>query len=359
MSGIAVRGWGAVSPAGWGVTPMRAALERGEPLPAKPLAWPGREQSLAVREVPAPSPRPAFLGHPRLRRASPITHYSAAAAVEALEGAGFTLPNPPERLGLIVCILAGCVQYSDRFFGETLKDPATASPMLFPETVFNAPASHVAALLGRPPATCTMLGDAATFPQGLALAAEWLQERRVDGCLVVGAEETNWVLASALWYFDKGAVLGGGAGALYLELAGRNPAGVELSLITDPQVYSTRQIRSAAACRMRRDLPSEVADELLCDSRRNQSRSDAAETEAWRDWAGPRLSPKKVLGDGLMASGAWQCVAACDALAGGRYPAANVSVVGANQQAIGARFVRSEMPASNSRPAPGAEPNLP
>ena len=56
----------------------------------------------------------------------------------------------------------------------------------------------------------------------------------------------------------------------------------------------------------------------------------------------PALSPKRILGEGLMAAAAWQCVAACDAVAGGRFAAANVSLVGSNQQAIGARFVRAD-----------------
>ena len=41
-----------------------------------------------------------------------------------------------------------------------------------------------------------------------------------------------------------------------------------------------------------------------------------------------------------MAAAAWQCVAACDAVAEGRSAAANVSLVGGSQQSIGARFVR-------------------
>jgi len=39
---------------------------------------------------------------------------------------------------------------------------------------------------------------------------------------------------------------------------------------------------------------------------------------------------------------AWQSILACDALRRGQFDAANVSVVGTNQQAIGARFVRTE-----------------
>jgi hypothetical protein len=42
-----------------------------------------------------------------------------------------------------------------------------------------------------------------------------------------------------------------------------------------------------------------------------------------------------------MAAAAWQTVAACDRVAGGAAPSAMVSIVGCNQQAIGARFIRA------------------
>jgi hypothetical protein len=45
-----------------------------------------------------------------------------------------------------------------------------------------------------------------------------------------------------------------------------------------------------------------------------------------------------------MAGAAWQCVAACEAVASGRFAAANVSLVGSNQQAIGARFAVAGAP---------------
>ena len=67
-------------------------------------------------------------------------------------------------------------------------------------------------------------------------------------------------------------------------------------------------------------------------------RLDSAEVEAWKDWSGARISPKTILGEGLMAAAAWQCVSAIDAIREKRYDAANVSVVGCNQQAIGTQF---------------------
>src|ERR1035438_10529201 len=192
MSRVFVCGLGAVSPAGWNVAAMRAALARGEPLAVQSLERPGWEKPLRARLVPPPATRLPFLAHPRLRRTSPITHYAVAAALEAVA----TLrPNNEnnQRVGVVVCLQSGCVQYSYRFFEETLKDPATASPLLFPETVFAAPASHVAALLEDTPLVYTLTGDPACFLQGMSLGVQWLQEQRVDACVVVGAEETNWL----------------------------------------------------------------------------------------------------------------------------------------------------------------------
>jgi 3-oxoacyl-(acyl-carrier-protein) synthase len=272
-----------------------------------------------------------------LRRTSPITHYAAAAALEAVKSVQKSHDAHP-RIGIIVCLQSGCVQYSFRFFEETIQDAATASPLLFPETVFAAPASHVAALLENTPLVCTLAGDPSSYLQGLALGIDWLLEDRVDVCLVIGAEEINWLLADALWHFDHRAIVSAGAGALCLSLNPERSPGVELELITDAHPYTTVTNRRLAAKSMRAQMPPESQAEILCDGLNDSPRADAAEACAWADWRGARLSPKRVLGEGLMAAAAWQCVAACDLLATGKFAAANVSLAGANQQAIGVRF---------------------
>jgi hypothetical protein len=342
MSRIFVCGLGAVSPAGWNVAALREALDRGEPLPVQPLERPGGDKSLRARLVPAPATRPGFLAHPRLRRTSPITHYTAAAALDAVAGLR-ALRAEKIRLGLVVCQQAGCVHYSCRFFDEVLKDPATASPLLFPETVYAAPASHVAALLENVTLADTLVGDPASFLQGAALGIRWLEENTVDACLVIGVEETNWILADALWHLDRPAVITGGAGAICLSLDPALSTGVALETITDVHSYRASTSRTQAAQAMRKQLPASSTVELLCDGLSNSPRTDAAERAAWCDWTGPRVSPKRILGEGLMAGAAWQCVAACDAVAGGKFTAATVSIVGSNQQAIGARFVAADV----------------
>ncbi len=244
------------------------------------------------------------------------------------------------RLGLIVCLQSGCVQYSYRFFREALEDPATASPLLFPETVFAAPTSHIAALLQNTPLVHTLIGDPACFAQGLGLGATWLLERRVDACLVIGSEELNWLRADALWHLEHAAIISAGAAAVCLSRDPGPRPGVELELITDAYTYSQRLDRRQAALAMRSELRGSGEGELLCDGLGDSPRADGPEKAAWTDWAGTRISPKRVLGEGLMAAAAWQCVAACDAVARHRFPSANVSLVGCNQHAIGVKFAR-------------------
>lgn len=342
--GIFIHGIGAVSPAGWSVTALREALARGEPIPTNELAKPGLEKPFRVRQVPVPSPRPAFFAHPRLRRTSPISSYAVSVAVEALGNDAAQVAAGSLRLGVIYCVMTGCINYSRRFYDEVLRDPASASPLVFPETVFNAPASHLAAFLGTTARNYTLVGDPGTFLQGLALAADWLLDGTVDGCLVVGAEEMDWMTPDALQPFTRDIISSEGAGAVYLKAEGRRKNEeliVQLAAVTDSQMFSKNQTRAQAARRMRAELNGADKDGLLCDGLQKLSRVDAAEAGAWRDWHGARLSPKTILGEGSNAASAWQCVAAVDALRQNRYAAACVSVVGLNQQAIGAHFTKA------------------
>jgi hypothetical protein len=294
---------------------LRDALKRNLPLPTQTLARPGWEKPLQVRSVPQPISSPAFFAHPRLRRANSIAQYTVAAALEALGNDVAKIQTGELRLGIVVCVMAGSVNYSRRFYEEVLREPATASPLIFPETVFNAPASHLAAFLGANAASYTLVGDDGTFLQGLALAAQWLEDEKMDACVVVGAEETDWVVADALKLFQRDAIHGAGAGAVLLK---KNSGGaiVELSAVTDSFPFTQTQCRADAARKMRAQLPKYAPDELLC---------------------GGEMG--KILGEAFTASAAWQCVAACDNVRQNNHSAANVGVVGANQQAIGARFL--------------------
>ena len=344
---IFVHGTGAVSPAGWGKKPLLDAMA-GTPLPIKEISRPPTNSPLRVRQVPPPNPKPPWFGHARLRRTSPITQYIVAAGLEAIGADAARVTDGSLRLGVIVSVMSGCVNYSRRFYDETLRDPATASPLVFPETVFNAPGSHIAALLGTNAINYTLVGDPGTFLQALALAADWLSRGDVDGCLVIGAEEIDWLTSHAFRLFHRNIVLSDGAGAVYMRKNKPERMAVKLSAVTDSHLFTPAQSRLNAARETRNQLaeisrppalnpqPSTLSP-LLVDGLQNLPRYDEAEAEVWNDWSSPRLSPKKILGEGLMAAAAWQTVLAIDAVEKGAHSAL-VSVVGTNQQSIGASF---------------------
>jgi 3-oxoacyl-(acyl-carrier-protein) synthase len=345
VSRVFATGFGAVSPAGWAAAPLLAALDSTQPIPCRPLPGSAGHAAMSARTVPTPTNRPAVLAHPRLRRASAISQYAAVAALEALamDTAGHDTVQDPSRLGIIVGVHTGSMRYSIRFYGEALRDPSTASPVLFPETVFNAPASHIAAYLNGAPRTYTLVGDQTVFLQALAVGAQWLLEDRVDRCLVVSAEESDWLMAAALRNFAKTHVHSEGAGAVCLarhsNIATPDNAPVELERITSMHLYSGPNTKHVAARSMRAELPDCAEGELLCDSQTGVPAIDAAEIEAWRDWTGARESVRRITGEALSAATAWQCVRAIQAIRTRRVSSATVSVVGSNEASLGARWI--------------------
>lgn len=347
---ITIAGIGAVSSAGWGVEALWNAARSGELLPAESLPHPSGNPDLAraARRVPKPDPRPAFLAHPRLRRASVISHFAAAAALEAMGPDGLDrLKNDPaagSRTGIICSLLNGSVNYSARFHGEVLKDPSTASPMLFPETVFNAPASHVATLLGITAPVTTVLGDTAQFFPAVEMAVQWLLDGIVDRCLVIGAEEADWLTAEALALLAPDAVLSEGAGALLLEKNGPGPL---LAAVYGP--VPIQNSRAGAAGELFREFTpdgvfrgsgKERESILIITDLCGDAATDAP-TAAALAAAAPEMAawhPRMILGESLGAAAALQSVLAVRALAEGLCQQALATATGGNMQAAAVRI---------------------
>ncbi len=319
MNRVYVHGWGAVSPAGWGCGSLVDALNAGVALTTTPTAGPNGAM-LPGRRVPTPTPRPAWMAQARLRRSSLISQFTVGAVLEALAQAEAGPAGPIERarLGVVFNVFGGSVIYSRRFFEEVLVNPAQASPLLFPETVFNAPASHLAAVLGSRAPNHTLVSDQSGFLQGLSVAADWLADGNLEACVVVGAEEWDWSVAVAARLFDRASTLGEGAGALVLR---RAPGPVELQGLSDPVPYVRATTRRSAA--------GKVRDQLQL---------------AFPTARFPELRATAVLGDGLAATGAWECAAAVAGVAAGgsahQGPSALV-ITGATLQAQGVCFARS------------------
>lgn len=333
MSPVYICGLGAVTPAGWGVAALRDWMDAGQPAPIRRTEDPIPSQG---RVVSAPNPRPKVLGHPRLRRSSSISQFAAAAAVEAVDDAGCA----PADIGIIFSTMCGSVRYTQRFYAEARVDPATASPILFPETVFNAPASHIAAALGAPVPTYTLVGDSSVFLQALALGAQWVSDRFVRYSLVIAAEELDWSVTEGWRLFSPATVLAEGAAAICLSAEPQGQPRALLAGITDLMPFAVAGSPLLAAQALDAQWAPGQANELLVDGRIGLAKADAVENRVWSAWPGPRVSPKRLLGEGMSAAVGWQCVIALDRLTHQSPPlsASRVIAIGCNHQAVGAVF---------------------
>lgn len=184
---VAVCGQGAVSPAGSGIDSLFLAKEpaqREMALLSKPaLSVPVLGIDTTNAEIEH------WKQHPRLRRASPLTLFMATAAGQALGGFPESIRR---RMGIVAAFGTGCNIYSRRFYADILlKGRKFASPILFPETVFNSPTSHVAAAFGICGPCYSMAGDETAWNEALRVAGVWLENGSVDHVLVLGAEESD------------------------------------------------------------------------------------------------------------------------------------------------------------------------
>jgi 3-oxoacyl-(acyl-carrier-protein) synthase len=302
MPSLVIRGLGAVSAAGWSVDEMVSAVSERRSIPATavPRADGLRDWDVTAKLVP-PAPPALLPKHPRLRRASPVTRFMVAAAQEALKGVEFD----PQRLGILVVMTNACVQFTSRFYNEVIHTPALASPLLFPETVFNAPASHLATLVGASGPVSTLIGESNLIAEALRLAGLWLENGQVDHCLVIGAEEADALALEAMTYYHKRLVGGEGAGALLLSLEGDGP---RIEAVHGPFSYATRAQRRSALQQM---AAQTTAAAMLVDRAVGIERLDRDERQALAALPFHTVHhPLEILGECMGAASALQLVLA-------------------------------------------------
>src|SRR5262245_13126069 len=232
---LAIAGMGWVTPLGNGADDVWERLLQGDEASATAISEQFGNRPYNVFRVPESAL--TGLAHPRLRRSSAISRFAAAAGLEALRSAGVKVNSQnAERIALIFAISNGGVIYTKRFYRDVVETGAqAASPLLFPETVFNAPASHLAAILGITGVTYTVVGDGAVGLLAIKMAEDVMMNESLDYCLVVGTEEIDWLLCDAYrrWRLlrsappiepfgkqTRGMILSEGAGGILLAQAG-------------------------------------------------------------------------------------------------------------------------------------------
>ncbi len=323
---VHIAGMGWVTPLGAGVPEVWDALRRGEEAVPEAIADAGGRPPYQGFRVPA-SALQELPAHPRLRRASAISRFAAAAGTAALRDARLQLGEiDATRLALIFAISNGGVIYTKRFYHDVVTAGAgAASPLLFPETVFNAPASHLAAILGVTGPSYTLVGDGSVGLSAVNMAEDLMRDQALDYCLVVGAEETDWLLcdAYAKWRLlrsntpiepfaqsPRGMILSEGAGALLLARQGD----VRIKATHPGGFYNDRRHLADVAEAILRDIHASSASLIVASA--NGTFIDAAESAALQ-----RFVPKAqvytatpALGEGVGVGGLWQAIVAVQTL---------------------------------------------
>jgi 3-oxoacyl-(acyl-carrier-protein) synthase len=369
--GIAGMGW--VTPLGSDLAGVWDRLLKGETAAAQSVSSPlGRAYPVFPVPAEATAQAPA---HPRLRRASAISRFAVVAGLAALKDAGLQLDaESAARTALIFAVSNGGVIYTKRFYHDIVESGAqAASPLLFPETVFNAPASHLAAILGISGASYTLVGDGAVGILAVQMARDLMESQTLDRCLVVGAEEADWLLcdAYAKWRllraappiepFEKpprGTVLSEGAGAILLSRGGD----IRLEKIAAGRTFRRQSEAGGALEKVFAELVEVEIDLVVASA--NGTFIDAGEYDAvLQDCPNARVyAMKQALGESVGASSLWQtiCGAQClrtrmappgchqmpEPAAGGstgprrdgQLRRAIISVCGLNQQVAGLRL---------------------
>lgn len=333
---IYVHGYGSVSSAGQSSAELfqKCSLNLAVETQNLERTLGGKTISYTVRPVDKVELRKNVPKHPRLRRSSSITKFAIAAAKQALsEERMVQIKDGEFRLGIVMSCFNGCINYTNRFYAEVLDDPAFASPILFPETVFNAPASHVSSYFESPGPVYTLLGDSSVWFSAMEVARGWLASDQVDGCLVLCGEELGWLSAEALRYHSDKLIATEGASAIYLE---REKSEVLLERISEPRGYTTARERRQAIREVFDEIQNEP-DSLLVDGLVGVETIDRDELRSLESWQGARMSPLATLGLGMGASCGFQTIAALEALRSG-YNSSIVMASGSNQQACSAHF---------------------
>jgi 3-oxoacyl-(acyl-carrier-protein) synthase len=260
----------------------------------------------------------------RLRRSGTISLLGATAGFDAFADAGLKPDRGLSgRIALVFAICSGGINYTRRFYKEIVTEGAHgASPMLFPETVYNAAASHLAALFGMDDQSYTLVGDSSIGLGAIHFAVELLtMQPHLERCLVVGTEEADWLLADAFasWRMatkqdqfevygrSGGTIFGDGAAAVLIGRTG--PLEIASSSPGLP-FHSFRESESVAR-EMFGGMRSSGLPEIIVSSA-NGTFVDEVERKAFSEFypSVPVYAPKPAVGEALGASALLQVAVA-------------------------------------------------
>ncbi len=342
---VGIEGWAWIVPGGVSAT----ALLSGESCPQPQTTLlegegPHKPRWRVLRVMEAQWPQASKIN--RLRRSGRISLMAVQAALDAIQDSGIALKDfVGERTALVFAVGNGEAEYTRRFYSGFLDDgPGKASPLLFPETVFNAPAGHVAAALSIDGPAYTIVGDNTVGFSGLALCRDLLEMNVVDTVVLCGAEGTDWILCDAFQRLMpvaqehcQGMIPSEGAAAIVLRRGGKvKISGLELARYRHPFDMKAAMNASWTAVRGHA-VESSAKENPLLISGCNGTRADRAESVCHP--VKGVVVPKQILGEAPGASAIWQIILAATALVSGQTQDCIAVCAGFSHQAAAARLV--------------------
>lgn len=239
------------------------------------------------------SPIEAFGDIPdkRFRRAANISRYALASSKLAIDDAGLDSNKWDDaKAGIVVGVTHGAINYSREFHAALIKEGSlAASPMLFSDSVLNAPAGNVSIAFNIKGAAHTIIGGASVGLDVIAYAIKTMQNNNLDVCIAGGAEEIDSLVFDSYARFKllspnngkkegikpfgidrNGFIIGEGACMIILE---KKKSAIERGARIYAEIGSVNTIKS---CNVFKDVS---ADNIYISTGANGTENDRIEAE--------------------------------------------------------------------------------
>jgi 3-oxoacyl-[acyl-carrier-protein] synthase II len=179
-----ITGIGTVSPFG----PLRGLIGRGEIEPRILTAWPTNGVRRAFLVEPF---RPAdVVPGLKTRRLDRLSAWCLVATALAIEDARLDLKGEDRsRTAVVLGTGFGCIGLTEAFFQSIATNGyANSDPIIFPETLTNAPAAHVARVFGLRGPNITVSHKGLSGERALMQAASLLRSGQADVAVVLAGD---------------------------------------------------------------------------------------------------------------------------------------------------------------------------
>jgi 3-oxoacyl-[acyl-carrier-protein] synthase II len=219
---IVVTGLAAISPAGVGLAPLRETLQSGEcrltPMPVEVVGeaghlW-GRVEGFRATD---------FMPPLKARKFDRASLFAVVAAGMAIQDAGIDLATLDRtRIGILLGCGFGGLPNSEEFLrGYFTGGTDMLVPMLFPNTVPNAPASNASIEHGLKGPNVTHVQRLCSAESAFLMALRFLEEERADIIITGGVDEVHPFILQGFRDMGQlrryGASFAEGVGLLVLE----------------------------------------------------------------------------------------------------------------------------------------------